>query len=160
MNLTFPGANGAARILAASAVAVNGPADASENILATITIPAGTMGANGIIRVSGACAYTNNANTKALRGRFGGIGGTAHLSIVGMSTETGCGFLMMVANRNATNSQFGSGHAWKYNNAMQASTGTGAVDTAAATTIVLTGQKAVGGDTFTLEHYVVELILP
>lgn len=38
-------------ILAASAVAAPTTGDTSENTLATVTIPAGALGANGIIRI-------------------------------------------------------------------------------------------------------------
>jgi hypothetical protein len=63
-------------ILGASAVAVSGAADTNENILATITIPAGAMGLNGILRVYADYTVTNNANAKTLRVRLSGIGGT------------------------------------------------------------------------------------
>lgn len=162
MNLSFPGVSGSARILGASAVAVSGAADTNENALATIAVPAGAMGVNGILRVSACWTYTNSANIKTLRGRLSGIGGTAFFAVTGLTTEVSVDTYFQIANRNSASSQRSMGHAPKGNNAMQYNGGTltGAVDTTAATTLVLTGQKASAGETLTLESYLVELILP
>lgn len=160
MNLTFPGANGAARILGASAVAVSGPADTSENILATITVPAGAMGLNGILRVRALWSHTNSANNKTLRIRLGGVGGTQFLAIVPTTTASAITDTT-IQNRGAANSQVGSVAALVASfGTTSGALATGAIDTSVATTLVLTGQKASAGETITLESYLVELILP
>lgn len=159
MNLTFPGANGAARILGASAVAVSGGADTNENILATVTIPAGAMGLNGILRVHTMWTVTNSANNKILRVRFGGIGGTAYLGQT-LTTSLTATDLRWIANRGAANSQIGPQSGLAQLGSSTSAHQTSAIDTAAATTLVITGQKASAGETLTLESYLVELILP
>jgi len=153
MNLTFPG--GSARILGASAVAVNAPADTNENILATITIPAGAMGLNGIIRFVSDISCTNNVNAKTMRLRFSGIGGTVldttNMASVGARTQS-----IMIFNRGVANSQ----RVIYYTNNQTIYPTSSAVDTSVATTLVLTMVKATAGDTVTLESYLAELILP
>jgi hypothetical protein len=147
------------RILGASAVAVSGPADTSENILATINIPAGAMGLNGILRVTTQWTVNNNANVKAARARLGGIGGTDFLganiaSTLSMRAET------QIANRGVANSQVGFGVGTTFFGTLNGAAVTGAIDTSAATTLVITAAKATAGDTMTLEQYLVELLRP
>jgi len=93
-------------IIAASAVAVSGAADTAENILGTATIPAGAMGLNGILRWHAVWTYTNSANVKTLRTRFGGIGGTVYMSVAPTTTSYTRDFRQL-ANRGAANSQVG-----------------------------------------------------
>ena len=159
MNLTFPGANGAARILGASAVAVSGAADTNENTLATITIPAGAMGLNGLLRIKTWWTVTNSANSKTQRVRFSGGAGTIAASYV-MTTAPSLVMVTEIQNANATGTQmmanFGLSSAGiGINNPQRPS-----IDTTVATSIVITGQKASAGETLTLESYLVELILP
>lgn len=148
------------RVLAASASAVSGAADTNENTLATITVPAGAMGLNGIIRVFTLWTYTNSVNNKTLRVRFGGVSGTTYLS-VGPTTTAAFSTLTIIGNRNSASSQVGVADAAA--NVFSATTDavtTSSVDTSAATTIVITGQKASAGEVITLEQYVAELIIP
>lgn len=147
------------RVLGASAVAVSGAADTNENILATINIPAGAMGLNGILRFETIWSHTNGANNKTGRVRLGGIGGTVFYNFTNTTTG-GNRDNRQIANRGAANSQvcWGSGNS-PWGNASSPTT-TGTIDTSAATTLVITGQKASAGDTLTLESYLVELILP
>lgn len=146
------------RILAASAVAVSGPADTNENILATINIPAGAMGLNGILRITTVWSITNSANNKTLRIRLGGIGGTAHFALV--TTTSAMHFdTRMIANRNAANSQV-SFHSASLPPTSNGAAIAGSIDTSVAQTLVITGQKASAGETITLESYLVELLRP
>lgn len=147
-------------VIARSAVQVATPADTSEDILATITTPAGALGPNGYIVVEGMAAFNNNANAKAIRVRFGGIGGTAYLAATGFTTQLGIQWRTIIQNRNAANSQVGGSPYIVADSGTLFTTAkqTGAVDTTAATTLVITGQKAVAGDTLTLERYQVELV--
>ena len=62
--------------LGTSAVQVATGAVTTEEVLATITIPAGIMGLNGRLRFSADGALTSSGNTKTIRVRFGGIGGS------------------------------------------------------------------------------------
>lgn len=148
------------RILAASAVPVSGAGDTNENALATITVPAGAMGLNGRLRISTWWTVTGSGNNKTMRHRFSAIGGTAYGAFV-QTTNTNFKWITEIANRGAANSQFGDdgngGGGWTPSTSAFV---TSSVDTSAATTLVITGQKASAGETLTLESYLVELIIP
>jgi hypothetical protein len=146
-------------ILGASAVAVSGPADTNENILATINIPAGAMGINGILRVETLWTVTSSVNNKTLNARLGGIGGTAFLNIV-LTTSVSFLGVKTIQNRGAANSQVAFTALSGNFGATSAAVTTASIDTSAATTLVITGQKASAGEDLTLERYSVELILP
>lgn len=146
-------------ILGASGAAISTPADTNEDTLATITVPAGAMGANGFLRISTLWAFTSSANNKTPRIRFGGASGTIYVNPV-ITTNVGLSQETVIANRNAANSQVGFASAGT-NGGSGLSTAsanvTSSVDTTASTTIVITGQKASAGETLTLEFYLVEL---
>lgn len=152
----------AARILAQSAVAVSGAADTNENTLATIPVPANAMGPNGTLRIWTSWTYTNSANVKTIRVRFSGAAGTQFFSR-GETTTAIANNVTTISNRNATNSQVSGGTAngTLTVTGLGTSTGaivTGAVDTTVATTLVITGQKALDSETLTLERYLVEVL--
>lgn len=140
-------------VLARSAVAVSGAADTNENTLATITVPANMMGASGVVMVKTWWAYTNSVNNKTLRIKFNG---TAAASLVATTTAH-AEVSAYIANRGATNSQFVRGES-KTAAAIATTVGTDAEDTTASVTILITGEKASGGETLTLEGYIVEVI--
>lgn len=150
------------RILGASAVAATAPADTNENILATISLPAGVMGINGVLRIWSRWTVTASANAKTLRIRLGGIGGTAHFLQAFGATDVTQRDCTEIANRGSASSQIGRVNA-AGSGGFGASTGaftTSSIDTTVATTLVLTGVKASAGETLTLESYLVELLLP
>ena len=142
-------------ILASSAVAASHTGDTTETTLATITLPANAMGANGFIEIDVMWTCPNSANNKTLRVKFGA---TTVLSDV-QSTTTFDRHSVRVQNRNATNSQVA--------NANISSTGgfgptgtaliTPAIDTTASVSITITGQLASAAETLTLEAYVIRL---
>lgn len=136
---------------AATGMATTG--DTNENTLATITIPAGAMGANGIVRITTVHSYTNSANTKILRVKFGGT------TFVSLSTTTSATnrHQVQIFNRNATNSQVGQTTTISFGNSSGAAL-TSAVDTTAEVTVLITGQNGLGSETITLESYLVEVI--
>lgn len=150
---------GAVEILAQSAASVAVSATTSEEVLATITIPANAMGANGCVEIWASWSYTNSANSKTCRIRAGGIAGTSLFSTAPTTTNT----LMRVthwANTGATNSQKTSSSSGQAG-AVSTSTGTlvtTSVDTTASVDIVITGQKASSGETLSLEFYQVNLM--
>lgn len=150
------------RVLAASAAAVSGAADTAENILATVNIPGGAMGLNGMLRVETKWTVTGSANAKTCRVRLGGIGGQAYQLTAFGASDIAQHDLTTIANRGAANSQIGrisSAGAGGWGVSTGAHT-TASIDTSAATTLVITGQKASAGETLTLEAYLVELIIP
>jgi hypothetical protein len=148
-------------VLAQSWAAASGAADTNENALATITVPPGAMGLNGVLRISTLWTTTNNANAKTLRIRFSGAAGTQYFS-QNVASSLATGTIHLIANRGVANSQVGypAGSAATVYGPSGNGVVTSAVDTAAATTIVISCQKATAGDTITLEGYTVELIKP
>lgn len=134
----------------------------SETTLKTIQIPAGSMGANGSINIMQLVTYTNNANNKTFRTRFGGAGGTIYNGMVVTTTATGL-YQTQIGNRNATNSQIGfasgvgagtTGASWGFTSG---ATVTSAVDTTANVDVVLTAQLANSADTASVEGYIVQI---
>ena len=143
-------------VLGSSAIAVPLTGTTSETALATITIPAGAMGANGILRVSPLWSYTANANNKTLRCRLGGLAGT----IMSTLSVTTLGYLRqhyLIHNRNSAASQI-AGSAVGGTVTSSVANQTGTINTAAAQDLVISVQLADGADTVTLESYVVELL--
>jgi hypothetical protein len=160
MEISFPASQ--TRIIAASNVQVSHTGNTTETVLATIAIPAGVMGLNGVLRVTATWGHTNSANNKTLRIRAGGTGidGTAY--ITGAATTTVVTRAQAhIGNRNSASSQVGGSPAI---NASFGSTSvalpTSAIDTTAAFNIYITGLLASSGETVSLENYIVELIIP
>jgi hypothetical protein len=151
-----------ATILAASAVAVSHTGDLNETVLATIPIPAGIMGLNGILRITSFFTVTANTNTKIVRARLGGLAG----DVVALSPTFAAAAVTVpcmeayIINRNSASSQLCRALINRSIDLLvqaQPSIST-AVDTAVAKDLVLTGQLGVTTDTITLESYLVELL--
>lgn len=145
-------------IIAASAAPASAAADTSENTLATITVPAGVMGNNGIIRVTTLWTVTSSANNKTVKIYLGGLAGTTYLSVT-LTAVASYQPMTIIRNRGTSNSQVGGPDAATAS--ISSSTdgvSTSSIDTSASTTIVITGTKASSGETLTLESYLVELI--
>lgn len=142
-------------ILGASGAAVSGAADTNENTLATIAIPAGAMGLNGILRVTTLWTITNSGNNKTLRTK---LGSTDYGAVVA-TTSVGYREQRQIQNRGSAASQVAfiqaNGSSW---GGAAGSNVTGTENTATALNLLLTGQKASAGETITLESYLVELI--
>lgn len=149
--------------ISGASVALTG--STSETVMATITIPAGVLGPNGSVRVRTLWSATNNANNKTRRIRYGalgaGTGGAVMLGIASASVATMQHYTQWT-NRNATNSQVGmaTGAGTGGFTESTSAIATAAIDTTAATDVVITGQLATGTDTLTLESYSVEVIVP
>lgn len=142
-------------VLAQSAVQVSHTGNTNETTFATITIPAGLMGANGQVIVEALYSMTGT-NSKTPRIRFGGTlvsGAAATTSLSGQ-------YRVRVANRNAANSQVftTAAHLAQYG-VVSLGVSTSAVNTALSTDITLTGQLTNTGESITLESYQV-LIAP
>ena len=121
--------------------------------LATITIPAGLMGANGKLKIYPLWSTTNNANVKTLRAIFSGSTCTTMIS---QSVPNNSG-LVIIRNTNNEAAQKCSSGLVAGIGASLGSIAAPTVDTTAATNITITGQLAVGTDTLTLEDLFVEL---
>ncbi len=144
------------RIAAQSGVQIVTANNTSEQILATIPILGGTLGVNGVIRVSTLWTMTNNVNVKTLRVRLGGGAGTVFWAAAGASIATLKGHCQ-IANRGSQSSQVAMDSATLAFGSSTAAVVTGAIDTAVNQDLVITAQKATGTDTVNLESYQVEL---
>lgn len=131
-------------------------ANASENVVATIAIPAGLMGLYSALHIIASFSCTNDANVKTYRARMGGIGGTAIASMTLTSTAGGR-HQGIFANQGSLSLQHtvlsGSGIG-------TSSTGPGAptVDMSAARDLVLTIQDAASTVNTNLRRYEVHLV--
>lgn len=149
-------------ILAKSGAAVSHTGNTNETVLATISIPANSMGLNGALRIKTYWTITANTNTKTARLRLGGIGGT----VVGPGNAWNAAAVTvphsetLVQNRNSASSQICRNITNRSSDLLmqlQANIAA-AVDTTVAQDLVITGQLGVGTDTITLESYIVELL--
>ena len=122
--------------------------------LATITIPAGLMGANGKLKIYPLWSTTNNANVKTLRLN---IGGTLCSTMTSQSVPNNSG-LLIIRNLNSESVQKCSSGLVAGIGSSTGSIASPTVDTSAATTITITGQLAVGTDTLTLEDLFIEVV--
>jgi len=122
--------------------------------LATITIPAGLLGANGKLKIYPLWSTTNNANTKTLRLN---IGGALCSTMASQSVPNNSG-LLIIRNTNSESAQKCSSGLVAGIGSSAGSIGSPTVDTTAATTLVISGQLAVGTDTMTLEDLFVEVV--
>lgn len=151
------------RVLGASAVQVSHTGDTAEFTLATITVPANAMGANGILRVTAHWSWTNSVNTKNARCYFNTTSGTNFMNLA-PTTTTGSREQRQLANRNAANSQvYGTPAGGNATGGWSTGTGallTSAVDTTQAVNIVFTGQLTNSGETIAIEDYLIELMRP
>ena len=126
----------------------------SATTLATITIPAGLLGANGKLKIYPLWATTNNANVKTLRAIFSGSTCTTMTS---QSVPNNSG-LLIIRNINSESVQKCSSGLVAGIGSSSGSIASTTIDTTAATTITITGQLAVGTDTLTLEDLFVEVV--
>lgn len=148
------------RMLGYSNLKIDFTGATAEAIIATVTIPANVMGLNGRLLIESLWSYTNNANIKTGRIRFGGLAGTAYMAAA-PTTTAGQRVQTIITNRNAANSQVGGiANSAAVFVASSTSPIVSAVDTTAAVALVFTASLANGADTLSLEQYSVELILP
>ena len=145
------------RTLASSAVQVSHTGNTDETILATVTVPGGAMGTNGLIRIVSQFSYTGT-NTKTSRARFGGIGGTLYLARAN-TTNIQSVHERFIFNRNSASSQVGmpSGTGTTYGDSGSA-LATSAQNTASDVDLVFTGQLTNTGETIAIEYYLVEIM--
>jgi len=122
--------------------------------LATITIPAGLLGANGKLKIYPLWATTNNVNQKTLRAI---LSGSTCSTMVSQSVPNNSG-LVIIRNINSESVQKCSSGLVAGIGSSTGSIASYTIDTTAATTITLTGQLAVGTDTLTLEDLFVEVV--
>jgi len=146
----------ASGVLKQSAVPASVTGTLSETTLATIAIPAGAMGANGMLRITALWSFTNSANNKTLKGV---LAASQFMNQV-FTTSTSIRTQTMITNRGAANSQVGHAASAGAFSGSTSAVVTSAIDTTQAQNFTLTGTLANTGETITLEGYTVELLNP
>lgn len=141
-------------VLAKTGTAVVAPTDTSTDTLATVTVPANGIGANGMVRIK---AHFNAATGTTNRTLVIAFGGTAMLTKI-LSNEVDMVLDLVIVNQNATAVQEGL-PTFTTTNGIQLLTVTGATkDTTTAQDITFKVTKATGSDPCILKAYSVELI--
>ena len=133
----------------------------TEAILASITIPGGSMGANGMIRAQSSWSCSNSANTKTARTRLDGT----QFASVGQTTVASFSMMNGIKNRGNPAIQFqaGSGSggpsvALGSNPSSSAINAQSTINTAVDTTLTFRGQLAVATDFMILEACTIEIL--
>lgn len=145
--------------LATSAVSATLTGTTSEVVIATVTVPAGAMGANGALEAVVTIQSSSSASTKTSRIRFGGIGGTAYMSNAVTTTPLTMQHYQRITNANSQAVQVGgfSSTVGGFQGSGSAPV-TGALDTSTNTTLVITGQLTSAADTITVSSYTVRAL--
>jgi hypothetical protein len=153
------------RVQAQSATAATHTAGATtETTLLTVAIPAGLLGASGRVVITALWSYTNSANNKRMRIRYGATGaaathaGTVYESILVTTTASYRGQVEII-NRSASsqvgrNASLGSGGWGTTSSAIV----TSAINTANATEIEFSAEVSNAGESITLESYIIEVV--
>lgn len=144
-------------LLAKSGTSSSHTGDTAEATLATISIPANTLGANGSLKINAIWSFTNSANGKTFRWRLGGLSGTVIASTTATTIASVWSSILMIS-ANATNAQnIYLEQARGTDQLVSGSIVTTAVDMTATQSLVITGQLALGTETITLLGYTVEV---
>ncbi len=150
------GAEPRAIVLQTSAVAIPHPGTiTTEYTFVSVVVPASILGLNGILEVDAVFSYTNNANTKSFKFRYGG---GAFFASSATATSS-AGFLKQIQNRGSVSSQVGASASSQTYGTSASAPYTSAIDTTVTTSVDITGQLAVGTDAMTLERYTVRVIV-
>lgn len=139
--------------IAQSAVAQSVTGTLTETTLATITIPASALGANGQAEIVTLWSVTNSANNKTLKIKFGG---SLVLSTT-LTTTSSDQIYTRIANRNGAASQVSQATSNSNGFGTSGTVTTLAIDTTADVPVVITGTLANTGETITLESYIVKI---
>lgn len=127
----------------------------AETTLATVTIPAGVLGANGRVIVSALWSLSSSINLRTPRVRFGGsVFAAAAVSTLAAAVRVGA----EIQNAGSAGAQvaFAAGAAL-----LEVSTDSnvvGSVDTSVDQVLVLSGQVALAAEFVRLEAYTVEIL--
>jgi len=154
------GGGGVRALVGKIIVPVTAPTDTSENILATVVIPAGLMGTSGMLIVTFRVQECTGTGTKACRIRLGGAGG----DIVGIQTipSSVVGNMMTVHIWNLSSTSVQAGAATSTTSgsigAASAANTAGTQNTVGALDLVMTLQKSTGADVAKLGFIIVEFV--
>jgi hypothetical protein len=141
-------------ILGKSSLAVTAPLDTNANTLATVTVPAGVMGANGLLRIK---AEFNAATATTNRTCVIALGATAMVTKI-LSNEVDMLLEGEISNANSASAQYCIPTFTTVNGIQLLTPTTGAINTALATAVNFIVTKATGADPLILKTYSVELL--
>jgi len=137
-------------VLSSSAVAASCTSTGTDEVLASFTIPAGEILENSILLFEPLWTYTNSANNKVLKIKVGGV----TIFNVTRTTSVKDAPLVGIANRNSLTSQINMYDSY-YVIISSTTPQTFAIDFSADVIVEITGQRASGSDTLTLEYFCV-----
>jgi hypothetical protein len=129
----------------------------AETVFATAYLPPLAMGLNGMLKMLLNWTATNNANSKMMRVRLGGLSGTVIWSFDAASHALGH-HQIVCGNANNQASQVTDSTNIVDNVSSTVAAAGSAVDTTVAQQVVFTIQKAAGTDTFIPRHTLIELL--
>lgn len=173
--LTFTGTDGSSVNFGAGGtmprvVAVSGTAPApitgviGETNLVAVKIPANTLNANGMIRITALYKYTGTTGSKTPTIRFGtssgAITGTVYYSSAASSASLSQWAMPIIAAANSTSAQVGAPSNLASFIASNTTISTSTVNTTSDSWINLNCALAGAGDTATVSYYLVEVINP
>lgn len=144
----YPAVAQPVEVLSSSAVATPCALTAIDEVLASFTIPAGTLGVNSILQIEPLWTFTDSVNNKIVKVKVGGVAVyTATRTTVVKEAP-----LVVLANRNSLVSQI-----QPYDNSYVAA-GSGVpatytIDFSVAVDVEITGQRANAADTLALQYF-------
>lgn len=147
--ITYPLITRAVEVLDSSAVAVSCSSSAVDEVLASYTIAAGTLGVNSIIQIEPLWSCTDSVNNKIFRIKIGGTQVYNTTRGTGVQSE---GPMVAIANRNSLSSQIKTHGSLFYTSGSNLPS-TYTIDFSATVELEITGQRANIADTLTLEYY-------
>jgi hypothetical protein len=144
----YPAVSKPVEVLSSSAVAVSCASTAADEILASLTIPAGIIGVNSILQIEPLWTSTSSANNKILKVKIAGVAVYSATRTTSVKEAP----LIVLANRNSLASQI-QPYDNTYLTAGSGSPATYTIDFANSVTVDITGQRANSGDTLKLEYF-------
>lgn len=148
---------GIVTVLAQTAAPSSVTGTTTKTVLASVSIPAGTLGANGALRITPIWSATNNADAKTVGVQ---IGSTLFQS-ASIASQASMQSQIIVRNRNSQQSQvFLNSSTNNGLGALANAPSTSTIDFSQAQTLQFFATLGVSGDTATLEGYTVEVSNP
>ncbi len=144
-------------VLAWSATPASVTGTVAETTIATVTVPPGIMGINGVLRIQSEWTCTNSANSKTLQLKFGG---TVYL-FTALTTTLVFSDQRVIFNNASASVQKGKSAAGMTAGGWGVATSavaTSTINTGSASNITWHGTLASAGETITLNAYLVEIL--
>ena len=141
------------QILATGTAAAT-PADTSENIVGTCTVPGGSIGKNGTLRVT--ASITNGALSGTVTTAIK-LGGTTIFATVYAATNTGVTYQTILFNKNSESANFYMNSTAQTNTPTVAGFVDTTIDTSIDQTLQVTITKSVGADAVSLKYLQVQV---